>query len=71
MRYTVVLEKDPDGGFVASVPVLPGCNTQGDTRDEALANIREAVEAYIEDCRAAGEPIPTEDGKEFVEIGAA
>jgi predicted RNase H-like HicB family nuclease len=70
MRYTVVLEQESDGGYVASVPALPGCVSQGDTRAEALANIREAIELYIEDCRAAGDPIPTEAGKEFVEIDA-
>lgn len=71
MRYTVVLEQESDGGYVASVPTLPGCVSQGDTRTEALANIREAVELYINDCRAAGDPIPTEAGREFVEIEAA
>ena len=71
MRYTVVLEREPDGGYVASVPALPGCVSQGDSRNEALANIREAMELYIEDCRDAGDPIPTEAGREFVEIDAA
>ena len=52
MGYTVILEREPDGGYVVSVPALPGCITQGDTRDEALANIREAIEVYIEDCEA-------------------
>jgi len=70
MRYTVVLEQEPDGGYVASVPALPGCVSQGDTRAEAVANIREAIELYIEDCRATGDPIPTEAGKEFVEVEA-
>jgi len=44
MKYTVILEKEADGGFVASVLMLPGCVSQGDTREEALANIREAIE---------------------------
>jgi predicted RNase H-like HicB family nuclease len=70
MRYTVVLERETDGGFVASVPALPGCVSQGDTRTEALANIREAIELYVEDCRDAGDPVPTEAGKEFVEVNA-
>ncbi len=70
MRYTVVLEREADGGYVASVPALPGCVSQGDTRDAALANIREAIELYVEDCRAAGDPVPKEDGKEFVEVEA-
>ena len=68
MRYTVVLEREGDGGFVATVPVLPGCVSQGDTREEALLNIREAMALYIEDCRLAGDPVPAEDSVEFVEL---
>jgi predicted RNase H-like HicB family nuclease len=71
MRYTVVLEQEADGGYVVSVPALPGCVSQGDTRTEALTNIRGAIELYIEDCRAAGDPVPTEAGKEFVEVEPA
>lgn len=71
MRYTVVLEQEQDGGYVASVPALPGCVSQGDTREEALANIREAIELYLDDCRDAGDPIPIEAGREFVEVEAA
>jgi len=71
MRYTVVLEQEADGGYVACVPALPGCVSQGDDRAQALGNIREAITAYIEDCRAAGDPIPTEAGREFVEVEAA
>lgn len=58
MSYTVILEQDPDGGFVAIVPALPGCVSQGKTRAEVMANIREAAELYIEDCLAAGDPVP-------------
>ena len=68
MRYTVVMEREPDGGFVATVPVLPGCVSQGDSRDEALRNIQEAAELYVEDCRAAGDPAPEEVDREFVEL---
>lgn len=71
MRYTVVLEQEQDGGYVASAPALPGCVSQGGTRAEALANIREAIEVYLADCRDAGDPVPSEAGKEFVEIEAA
>jgi predicted RNase H-like HicB family nuclease len=66
-----VLEREDDGGFVASVPSLPGCVSQGDSRDEAMKNVREAIEVYIEDCRESGEPIPSESGREFVDIDAA
>jgi hypothetical protein len=50
---------------------LPGCVSQGDTRADALANIRGAIELYLEDCRDAGDPIPIEAGREFVEVEAA
>ena len=68
MQYTVILQQEPDGGFVASVPALPGCVTQGDTRDDAVRNVREAIEVYLEDCRDAGDPIPTESGKVFLDV---
>jgi predicted RNase H-like HicB family nuclease len=67
MRWTVVLEQEADGGFVATVPALPGCVSQGDSRDEAIANVREAIAAYIEDCRESGEAVPTDGGWEIVE----
>jgi predicted RNase H-like HicB family nuclease len=47
------------------------CVSQGDSRAEAIANVREAIELYIEDCRDADDPVPTEVGKEFVEIETA
>ena len=71
MRYTVVLEQESDGGFVASVPVLPGCVSQGDTREAALNNIREAIDLYIEDCIDVGDPVPTEAGRVFIDVEAA
>jgi predicted RNase H-like HicB family nuclease len=68
MRYTVILEQEADGGYVATVPALPGCVSQGDTRDEVMRNIREAADLYVEDCIAAGDPVPTEAGKEYCEL---
>jgi predicted RNase H-like HicB family nuclease len=68
MKYTVILEQESDGGYVATVPALPGCVSQGDSREEALANIREAAELYIEDCVESGDPVPTESGREFIEL---
>ncbi len=67
-RYTVILEQEADGGYVATVPALPGCVSQGDTRDEVIRNIREAADLYIEDCVAAGDPVPNETGKEYFEL---
>ncbi len=68
MRYTVILERESDGGYVVMMPALPGCVSQGDTREEALRNIREAADLYIEDCLAFGDPIPNEVGREYCEV---
>ncbi len=48
MKLRVVLEPSDEGGFTALVPSLPGCISEGDTRDEALANIQEAIQLYLE-----------------------
>lgn len=48
MKFKVVIEEDEDGGYVVSVPALPGCYSQGDTIEEALENIKEAIELYLE-----------------------
>ncbi len=68
MTYTVLLQRESDGSFLASAPALPGCEVTGHTRPEVLANIRQAIEEYIADCIDAGDPVPTEEGKELVEI---
>ena len=60
-RYTVILEREQDGGFHAFVPALKGCHTQGDTEEESLANAQEAISAYLESLKASGDPIPAED----------
>ena len=70
MRYTVVFEQEPDGGYVVTVPALPGCVSQGDTHAEALANIREAILAYVEALKIAGDPVPVDVGCETVEVAA-
>ena len=58
MRFTVVLEKDEDGIYVATVPALPGCISDGSTVEGAMANIKEAIQGFIEDMIADGEAIP-------------
>jgi len=58
--YTIILEPSEDGGFVVTVPALPEVGTQGNTRDEALANAREAIELVIDHRRARGEPLPAD-----------
>ena len=48
MKFAVIVERDEDGYYVASVPELPGCHTQAKTLDELMKRVREAIEAYLE-----------------------
>lgn len=59
----VILVPDPDGGYVVEVPSLPGCYSQGETIEEALANIREAIELHIETMIEDGEEVPEDTGE--------
>jgi predicted RNase H-like HicB family nuclease len=68
MRYTVILERGRESGFVALCPALPGCVSQGSTKSQALENIREAAEVYIEALMEDGLPVPVEEGLETIEI---
>ena len=68
MQYAVVLSRDEEGKWLASVPAFPGCHTWGKTREEALANAREAVEGCIESLRASGDPIPKEAAPPEIEF---
>ena len=61
MQYTAIFEAQPDGGYHASCPALPGCHSEGDTLDESIVNIREAITVYLESLQAHGEPLPIED----------
>jgi len=58
MQYTVVLEQAADGSFSAWVPFLPGCVSCGDSREEALTNIAEAIRGHLDIMREHGEPVP-------------
>ena len=64
MNLKVVIEEGEDGYYVASVPALKGCWSQGKTREEALKNIKEAVELYLE----LDEIVPQVNGREIVEL---
>ena len=57
-EFPVVLTPDEEGGFVVECPVIPGCVSQGETRDEALANIREAIELCLEGRAEEGWTLP-------------
>jgi len=71
-KFRVILEPNELGGYTVTVPSLLGCISEGDTKAEALTNIKEAIELYIESLQADGEPIPTEEAVEeaIVEVAA-
>jgi predicted RNase H-like HicB family nuclease len=71
MKYTVIIEQGNESGYVAYAPALKGCVSQGQTKAEAMRNIKEAMEAYIEALLEDGLPIPTEVGKHMVELEVA
>jgi antitoxin HicB len=68
MNYRVIIEQDEDGIFFAECPTLPGCISQGNTRNEALDNIKDAIHGYIESLQKHGEPIPPTIYEEIVDI---
>ena len=71
MKYMVVIEKG-ESGYGAHVPDLPGCIAVGETREEVVSLIKEAIEFHIEGLRDAGEPIPHPSSvSEFIEVNAA
>ena len=60
MEYTVVIRKAPDGFYIASCPVIPEAHAQGETHEECVANIKEALELCLECRKDRGEEIPQE-----------
>ena len=68
MKVRVIVEQDEDGRFVATCPTLPGCISEGDTREAALANIRDAVAGYIASLKKHGEPVPPPISEEVLEV---
>lgn len=60
-RYTVIFEREVEGGYHVFCPVLPGCHTQSETIEEGMENIREAITLYVETLVEDGLPVPEED----------
>ncbi|MFH0975701.1 MAG: type II toxin-antitoxin system HicB family antitoxin [Spirochaetota bacterium] len=59
--YKIIIEPQEEGGYTAYVPKLPGCVSEGDTYDETLANIKEAIELYLETLKEKDKIIKTDD----------
>ena len=68
MRFRVVIEQDEDGKFVAHCPSLPGCWSEGDTRDDAKQNIADAIQGYLASLKEHGDPIPPPITEDVIEV---
>jgi predicted RNase H-like HicB family nuclease len=68
MKYRVYIEQDEDRMFVAEIPSLPGCISQGKTRNEAIENAKDAIKGYLESLKKHNEPIPPPISEEIVDI---
>ena len=67
-EFSVVFEQEEDGGYSVYCPMLPGCVSQGDTYEEALANIKEAIRGYVKSLIKDGLPVPQEERFEKIEV---
>ncbi|MHB8174250.1 MAG: type II toxin-antitoxin system HicB family antitoxin [Nitrospirota bacterium] len=68
MKYRIIIEQDEDGVYVAECPSLPGCISQGNTRMEALGNIKDAIKGYLESLKKHDEPVPPSIDEEIIEV---
>jgi len=68
MKFRVILTQDEDGFYIAEVPSLPGCISQGKTRKEAIDNIKDAIIGYLASLKKHNEPVPPSIEEEMVEI---
>lgn len=70
MKFRIVVEQDEDGTYVVECPTLPGCVSQGKTREDALKNIKDAIEGYLVSLKKHNEAIPPSIEEEVVEVRA-
>lgn len=68
MKYRILIEIDEDGIYTAICPSLPGCISDGKTRQEAITNIKDAMKGYIASLEKHGEPVPFSVYEELVEV---
>ena len=70
MQYRILIQQDEDGIFVAESPSLPGCISQGKTRDKAIENIKDAIKGYLKSLKKHNEPIPPQIYEEVIQVNA-
>lgn len=68
MKFRVIIEQDEDGMFIAECPLLPGCISQGTTRNEAVANIQDAIQGYLRSLAKHNEAVPGPIAEEIVDV---
>ena len=68
MKYRIVIEQDEDGKYVSHCPTFPGCWSQGDTREEAITNIKDAISGYLASLKKHGDPVPPPITEEVIEV---
>jgi len=68
MRFRIIIEQDEDGIFVAQCTSLPGCISQGKTRNDAITNIKDAIKGYLESLKKHNDPIPPSIHEEIIEV---
>jgi len=61
MQYSVVIHSAEEGGYWVEVPALPGCYSQGENREDALSNVREAIALYVSALQEDGAPVPKDE----------
>lgn len=67
-KYTIVIEQDENGVYIASCPALRGCYTQGNTYEEAIENIKDAIKLHIDARKQVGDPVPIEKAIDEVTV---
>lgn len=70
MKFRITIEQDEGGAFLVECPSLPGCISQGKTREEAIINIKDAMSGYLESLKKHNEPIPPSIEEDVVEVYA-
>lgn len=68
MKFKILIKQDADGMFTSEVPELPGCISQGNSREDAIVNIKDAILGYLASLKKHDEPIPFSIDEDIVEI---